>query len=80
MSYEEIRASYPKGRKAYVCEWCAQYINKGEKHFYRYYIFEGDRNEGRMHLECEKAMDKSPSEMVSEGWMPGKQERGEPLS
>ncbi len=80
MGYEEIRAGHPKARKKYNCEWCNQNIEVGEKHFSRAYKFEGDFNHGRMHLECEKAMNKSPHDLVSEGWLEGENIRGETLS
>lgn len=74
MGYTELSASYPRGRKDYRCEWCAEKIPKGEKHFYRAYHWEGDFSTGRMHLECEKAMEKSLD--AGEGWMPGEPARG----
>lgn len=76
MSYVELKAYHPKGRKDYHCEWCGQLIPKGEKHLYRSYIFDGDFNSGRMHLECEKAMHKTPSQELQEGWSFGSMERG----
>ena len=77
MSYEEIAVSYPKARKEYDCEWCPEKILKGEKHFARTYKFCGDFQNGRMHLECEKGMNKSAHDIVSEGWLPGEFKRGE---
>ncbi len=71
MSYTEISASYPTGRKDYSCEWCSQKIICGEKHFQRTYVFEGDFTNGRMHLECEKAMNKTSPHELSDGWAPG---------
>ena len=76
MAYEEIRAAHPVARKDYRCEWCAQTISKGEKHLHRVYRFEGDFNDGRMHLECEVAMDKSPWDEVADGWVAGEPQRG----
>ena len=79
MAYEEISSSHPVARKDYSCEWCSEKIVKGEKHFQRFYIWEGCRNNGRMHLECEEAMDKSPHENLMYGWCPGDPNRGEPI-
>lgn len=79
MSYEEIQSKHVKGRKDHSCEWCNETITKGETHLYRAYRFEGDFNAGRMHLECEKAMDRSPYDLVSEGFYPGECSRGQAL-
>ena len=77
MSYTELKATYPKGRKKYRCEWCDEQILVGEKHFYRSFIIDGDFNTGRMHLECEEAMKKTPNDDLMDGWMPGDFKRGE---
>jgi hypothetical protein len=79
MSYEQIRAAHCKARKNYRCEWCAEQILIGEKHLSRAYKFEGDFTTGRMHLECEIAMNNSSYEITSEGWQSGEPARGEPL-
>jgi hypothetical protein len=71
MSYTEIKYSQPKARKTYNCEWCNQWILKGEKHHYRFYEFNGDKNEGRMHNECWDDMETRNNDDLSEGWMPG---------
>lgn len=76
MSYTELKASNPKARKDYSCEWCAEKIIKGEKHFQRTYIFDGDFNNGRMHLECESAMYEIPRDYLEDGWTPGDYARG----
>ena len=81
MSYEEISAKVvKKGRKQYACEWCATAIAKGETHFNRVYKFEGDFHDERMHSECLTAMERSPWDLVSEGWIAGEQGRGEVLA
>ena len=77
MSYEEIKCSYPRGRKSYQCEWCGQSIEPKEKHMLRTYKFEGDFRSGRMHLECETAMMKTDSDILLDGWVFGEMERGE---
>lgn len=76
MSYEEISAKHVVGRKEYFCEWCSESISKGEKHFVRFYAFEGQTNSGRMHLECEMAMGDEDPQNLSEGWTPGDYRRG----
>lgn len=79
MSYSEISATYPKARKEYRCEWCNQKILVGEKHLSRAYKFYGEFQSGRMHLECESAMEKSDNGILSDGWGPGYMERGVPV-
>jgi len=76
MSYTELKVRFPVGRKDYSCEWCAQTIPKAEKHFHRTYIWENEFNDGRMHLECERAMHEVPREHLDEGWTPGDYARG----
>jgi hypothetical protein len=75
MSYEEIRASYPRAKKEYRCEWCNEAITIGEKHLSRAYKFDGYFRSARMHLECENAMTKYPDDL--DGWSPGQFKRGE---
>lgn len=77
MSYREINLTHPKARKMYRCEWCNIVIVKGERHMARVYNFCGEFQHGRMHLECEVAMEKSTSGLLSEGWQPGEFKRGE---
>ena len=72
----EISSSRPKARKEYRCEWCDEKILIGEKHFQRAYIWEGDFRNGRMHLECEEAMNKTPNDILTEGWCAGDFLRG----
>ena len=76
MSYTELKYNHPTGRKDHQCEWCGENIPKGEKHMSRSYIFDGDFIAGRMHLECETAMKKSPKDEISEGWCFGSNQRG----
>ena len=76
MSYEEINAAKVVGTKEYSCEWCAEKIAKGEKHFYRVYRYCGDFNSGRMHLECETAMRDEDPQNLQDGWTPGDYKRG----
>lgn len=76
MSYTSLSNSYPKARKEHFCEWCNQKIEIGEKHLSRAYIFDGDFISGRMHLECEKAMNNSSRDEIAEGWLFGSNQRG----
>ena len=41
-----------KARKAYKCLWCGEPINKGDKHYRLDWIYDGEFNNGRWHLEC----------------------------
>lgn len=65
-----------KGRKNYRCDWCNGNIEKGLKHYYRAYKFEGDFITDRMHSECFWAMVKSDHRVIENGWIPGEFERG----
>ena len=76
MSYTELSASHPSARKEYQCEWCGQKISVGEKHLSRSFIFDGEFQTGRMHLECEKAMLATPRDELEDGWQFGSMERG----
>lgn len=80
MSYEEIKSSHPKAKKQYTCIWCNGKIEIGEKHLSRAYKYEGDFQSDRMHLECEQGMNKSPHDIIAEGFLPGSFERGEVMS
>lgn len=76
MSYTEMRSGTPVARKNYPCEWCAETIEKGTKHFQRVYRWEGEFNNGRMHTECEQAMSRVPRQLLEDGWIPGDYARG----
>lgn len=76
VSYTELSIGYPKAKKIYYCEWCNEQILAGEKHLKRVYIFCGDFVSGRMHLECEEAMNESNYDDLMEGWIPGDFSRG----
>jgi len=78
MSYEEIRSNYPIARKQHRCEWCNEVILVKEKHFHRVYNFDCDFHDGRMHLECEAAMNKVDLINLLDGWCPGDYKRGMP--
>lgn len=71
MSYSELRSGFVKVRKDHYCGWCAEKIPIGERAFSRAYVFDGEINDDRMHLECEQAMRKTPSEDKMDGWLPG---------
>lgn len=74
--YEEIRSCHLKGRKDYYCEWCGEVISKGTDHLYRVYVFDGFQT-GRMHLECEQAVNKYPHrDELMDGWTFGEMKRG----
>lgn len=77
MSYDELQAKDVKPRKPHRCEWCATIIEKGERCFYRAYVWQGDFNSGYMHFDCKEAMQKSDRYVLEEGWQPGEFKRGE---
>lgn len=75
-SYTELKYTEPKARKEYRCIWCNEKILIGEKHAARTYIFEGDFNSDRLHLECATAMQKMPHDEICDGFMGGEFKRG----
>jgi hypothetical protein len=77
MSFQAIKEKLVKARNQYPCSWCNEKIEKGEKHYSRAYIIDGDFNSDRMHEECFEAMERSSYHVVSEGWYPGEFNRGE---
>jgi len=56
MSYQELSIKTVTGKKDYVCIWCGEQIDKGERHETRAYKFYGDFHFERTHSECAKAM------------------------
>jgi hypothetical protein len=77
--YSEISCKTVKCKKNHQCEWCAEEIEKGATAQARSYKLEGELNNAWMHLECFKAMEDSPYDLVSEGWIAGEPKRGESL-
>ena len=55
MTYEEISKTEPVARKAHVCIWCSELIEKGTKHVHEVSKYEGDFQDMRWHVECLKA-------------------------
>ena len=53
--YEIISETRPKARKQYNCIWCPEKIQKGEVHFHEVSKYDGEFQDHRWHLECEKA-------------------------
>ena len=78
MSYTEISCKNVSARNEYRCSWCGETILKGELHQTRFYIFEGNTNNSREHLECAKAMSKASlfSTDLGDGYMVGDYKRG----
>lgn len=62
MSFTLLSDGNPVAKKEYICEWCAEKILKGEKHYKYVGIYDGDFQSIRVHLECEKAMRRELSE------------------
>lgn len=65
-------------RKKRKCEWCGEYINKGEHVLRVNGISNGDFYRYFLHRECASALDRSSSDpiMETDGFMPHEQERG----
>ena len=76
--YEEISVNYPKANKVHTCVWCREDILKGEKHLSRTYKFDHRIQSDRLHIECEKAMNKTDSDILESGWTIGEFYRGIP--
>lgn len=76
MGHWELSTTHPRARKEYHCDWCNELINIQEKHLKRVYVYDGELRSDRMHLECERAMDKVPRGTISEGWLAGEFKRG----
>ena len=55
MSYTELTSKPVICRKAHMCAWCAERLNRGETAQYRSYVYEGDFGNDWMHPECDKA-------------------------
>lgn len=77
MSYHELKVKEVTARKEHSCEWCGEKTAVGEKYVNRVYIYEGEFNNGHMHLDCAEAMNKSDSEYIQDGFFPGHAKRGE---
>ena len=79
LMFHEISVTQPKARQEYRCDWCADAVTKGEKHYSQVYkIIDGISN-ARYHNECWNAMNNSDADHLMDGWMPGDMERGEIL-
>jgi len=78
MSYEGIddAGRIVQLRKRKRCEWCDQWIEKGEHAVARTYKFEDTLISSRMHPECFAAMERCISIMWDNSFEPGEQGRG----
>lgn len=52
MSWTLLSTSQPVARKEYLCEWCPERIQVGEKHAQYAGVMDGYIQNTRMHLEC----------------------------
>lgn len=61
MSYENIddNGRTVKCRKKHRCEWCGEFISKGETAVVRVYKFDDVFNDARMHPECWNALQRA---------------------
>lgn len=55
MSYQLLSSTEPKARKPYRCEWCPEWILKGDVHVHEVSKFDGDLQDMRLHKECYEA-------------------------
>lgn len=58
MSFTLLSERTPKARKMYDCDWCGEFIEKGEKYFAYTGVMNGDFQYTKMHLECGDAMNR----------------------
>lgn len=61
-------------RKARRCEWCSEWISKGESAYRGKGIFDGNFYDYRMHPECAEAMNDDPY-VGTDGFTPWMGER-----
>ena len=52
MSYEQIAKTHPVARRAHICIWCPEPIDKGTKHVHEISKYEGEFQDMRWHAEC----------------------------
>ena len=57
MGWAFERNATPVARKIHKCYWCREPIVKNEKHYYQVGIYNGDWNDWRMHLDCQRVSD-----------------------
>ena len=55
MSYALLSATTPKARKEHRCIWCGQKILIGETYRHERSVYDGDMQNHKWHLECDKA-------------------------
>ena len=58
MSYTLLSETHPHAKKDYQCIWCGEKIEKGLHHIHKRSIYDGDFQDQRFHIECDKAADK----------------------
>ena len=58
---------YPVASKSYKCVWCVDRISPGVKHLHFKGVWQGDFQDWRMHVECEKAHDMSRHDFYHDG-------------
>lgn len=71
-----IRDDIVKARKDYKCIWCGDGILKGTQYFLHVNKFEGCLNSDKFHIECGRAMQKSPDVRDDGCFYPYSNERG----
>ena len=54
MSYVLMSESTPKARKQHRCIWCGEAIEVGETYRHEISIFDGNWQNHKWHLECDK--------------------------
>ena len=55
MSYALLSETHPKARKEHRCIWCGEKILIGETYRHEKSVYDGDMQDHKWHLECDKA-------------------------
>ncbi len=55
MSYTLLKETYPIARKQHRCVWCGERIEIGEKYTHEKSVYDGNMQDHKWHMECDKA-------------------------
>ena len=54
MSYSLLRETFPMARKCHRCIWCGEWIELGETYRHERSVYNGNMQDHKWHLECDK--------------------------
>ena len=77
MSYTQLSHDTPKARKRYRCDWCWEWIEKGDAYVRTSGVNDGEMQTCKFHPECDEACTKE-AKLEGHGFtfMPGDYQRG----